>query len=193
MNIALHFLYSIHKSIFPRSFSSLNIAQKTEWKVHHDCFHSDHFPIIIDTDVVSENFQTEPKFCFKKANWHGYRNTLIIPEISACPDQTCSELEQAILNSAQQNIPQTKPYDASKCKNFWNEECSKVYKDKNRAFNKYKKDRGNIDLWIEYKKCKAIFKHTLLKAKKQSWEVFVSSINSQTPTSKVWKKTIKTN
>ena len=44
-------------------------------------------------------------------------------------------------------------------------------------------------MWIEYKKCKAIFKHTLLKAKKQSWEVFVSSINSQTPTSKVWKKT----
>ena len=43
-------------------------------------------------------------------------------------------------------------------------------------------------LWIEYKKTEAIFRRTVLTAKKDSWTKYLSSISEGTSSQKVWQK-----
>ena len=45
---------------------------------------------------------------------------------------------------------------------------------------------GNIDLWIQYKRCKAKIKYAICTAKSESWKEFVSSLNKDTLFTVVW-------
>ena len=71
---------------------------------------------------------------------------------------------------------------------WWNPECSQAKRGKNRALTRYKNNRGCLQLWIEYKKKKAIFRQAVLNARRESWAEFVSSISKNTTSTQVWKK-----
>ena len=55
------------------------------------------------------------------------------------------------------------------------------------AFNRVKKHPTNKNL-TEFKRKSANFRRIIKKNKKRSWRNYISSINSQTPTSAVWKQ-----
>ena len=95
----------------------------------------------------------------------------------------------SITTAASKSIPKTSATTNKKyCKTWWNNKCSVKHKNKNKAWYKYNKDRGNMTLWIEYKKTEAVFRQTVLAAKKESWTIYLASITDGTTSQEVWKK-----
>ena len=50
-----------------------------------------------------------------------------------------------------------------------------------------KNHRGNLTLWIEYKKAKAKFRFETIQARKKSWNNFLENFSSSTTSQQVWK------
>ena len=61
-------------------------------------------------------------------------------------------------------------------------------KDKNKAHNKYCNNLGNINLWITYKKYRAIFRNTIKNAARNSWIQFLNKLDCRTSSTQVWKQ-----
>ena len=157
---------------------SPSIAAQLNWYVHEDTVHSDHFPIIINTNEGLEEVVREPKYKFEQANWKKYVEKLEIPipKNEQAANELYEELVNKIIAAADEAIPKTSPNIKFKhCKFFWTQECTQAKKMKNKARQAYKRNRGNLELWIEFKKQKARFRYILNKAKKESWKEFVSN------------------
>ena len=152
---------------------------------------SDHFPIIISSnDITLPESLTHPRFKIKQADWKLFEETLQLPlPPFKSPTETYTELQNQILLAASKAIPETKAAQKTNYnKYWWTKECSEAHKKKNQALKNYKRNRLDIDLWIEYKRRKATFKHTMLEAKRTAWKEFTSSLNSNSTSTAVWKK-----
>ena len=172
------------------SITSPSLAPSFSWKVNSTPFHSDHFPILIDTGLsLHHTFYRSPRYILSKANWPLFQKNISLPTNFISPTETCNQLEQAINSSASQSVPLSAGYvKPSFCKGWWTPTCSQALHRKNRALTCYKRSRGDLDLWVAYKRLRAVFRHTVLTAKKESWSAFISSITADTPSSVVWKK-----
>ena len=172
------------------SITSTSFSPSFTWQVNPTCFHSDHFPLLIDTGFSHhQTFPRPPHYVLTKANWTKFQEKISLPSTFVSPSDTCHQLEQALLHSASQSIPLSATHvKPSFCKGWWNPSCTQALRSKNQALSSYKRNRGDISLWVEYKRRKAIFRHTVLSAKKDNWSTFVSSISADTPSSVIWKK-----
>ena len=168
---------------------SLRLSTSTLWKVHSHPYHSDHMPIKISNSLSFETIQKTPKFIVEKADWSKYQTLTQIKDPEGQASKSCEALELPIINAASASIPQTKTKSSSaKTNSWWTDECGSALKDKNRALLAYKKSKGDLILWIKYKKKKAIFRYIIKRTKKQSWEEFVSQMTQETLSTEVWKK-----
>ena len=69
---------------------------------------------------------------------------------------------------------------------WWNEDCSKAKREfigKKRIYNLV----GNLHSLIEKNRAYAIFRKTVLEAKKNSWNNFINKLDFRKPTSKVYE------
>ena len=186
--------YETHQGNFTHidlSLSSPNLSPLYEWTVHHENFTSDHFPIIIESHNPNiPKIPLIPKYKIKKANWDLFRRILDIPNVSfSSPNDACDQLEKALKFAADASIPKTEKRPNPKYnKYWWTDECNIALKNKKKAYNRYKNHKGNIDLWIIYKRNKAILRYTINLAKKEAWKSFVNSLTQNTPSQKVWNK-----
>ena len=168
-----------------------NISLQFEWEVYHDNVTSDHFPIIIKaSNITLPETISLPKYKIKEADWKLFEETLQLPlPPFHSPTETYTELQNKILSAANEAIPLSKGTHKPKYnKCWWTKECSEAHKKKNQALKEYRRNRGDINLWIEYKRKKAIFKHIMLEAKRTAWKNFISSLNSNAQSSTIWKK-----
>ena len=165
---------------------SQEIATLFNWEPQQDTYNSDHFPIMVSTSL---GLSTPPTahWNFSKADWKNFSNTLNLPESFSSPSTACEEVTEAILGAALASIPKSNK-TLRPSSHWWNAKCSLAKREKNAALSRYKNHRGNINLWIEYKRRKAIFRQTLLRAKKESWEEFLCSFSSKSSATQVWKK-----
>jgi len=161
-----------------------------EWEVEADTYHSDHFPIIIcDRTASIAKELKEPTWSLKTADWLGYARDLNLNFEVTDPSKACQELTSRICMAAAKNIKKSPKYHCpNHTKSWWSDDCSKAVRDKNRAYNNYKKKLGDIQLWIEYKKMKAVARRVIVQAKKDSWKHFVSTMSTNTKSSQVWRK-----
>lgn len=170
---------------------SQNLSLQFDWMTYHDNLNSDHFPIMIEsTTQFIPQTPLLPKYKIKKANWDLFRETLDIPKLPfVSPNEACDKLEEALTLAADVSIPKTKQKPNPKYNKFWwTPECGEALKNKNKALNRYKNNKGNIELWIEYKRRKAIFRYYMKLAKKEAWLSFVNSLSNETPSQEVWNK-----
>jgi ribonuclease HI len=170
------------------TISTPDIAPYFTWQPHSDSFESDHFPISIYTAPTTS--ATPPtRWKLKTADWPAFKQSIILPEIFSTPTQACADVTTVIIESAVTNIGLTKPHATKQLtSSWWTEECTQARKEKNRALNHYKCHRGDLTLWIEYKKARAKFRYSILTTKKNSWSQYLSSINSSTGSAEVWRK-----
>ena len=161
------------------------------WHVHHNNLQSDHFPIIIDfPDLHITPLQNIPKFKIEKANWFKFQKSLTLPSAPfPTPDETCQKMEESLFSAAQAAIPQTPTtYKPKYNKHWWSQKCTIALNNQKESLKIYKRNLGNINLWINFKKCKAILRKAICLAKKESWSKFVKSLNKDSPSSIVWNK-----
>ena len=69
---------------------------------------------------------------------------------------------------------------------WWNEDCQKRIKERNKAKNKAIKYKTK-DYLYEYLNKKALAQKTIREAKRQHWNKYCSRLNRFTPTSEIWK------
>ena len=161
----------------------------TDWKPHYETLNSDHFPICISIGLDSQVRQRPSRWRFDEANWEKYREEIKLPHTFTDPNTANNEILHSIKTAATITIPFTSSNTNKKyCKNWWNQKCSEDHKNKTKTWNKYNKNKGNMILWLDYKKAEAIFRQTVLAAKKDTWSKYLASICEGASSQEVWQK-----
>jgi len=176
------------------TIATKDIAPTLNWDIIEACPSSDHLPILTQSNLNCPENNKVGKWKLRDANWKGFRDSLDLNLNLTTPNQACRQLEQKILKAATDNVGMTKPtskFKYTRC--WWSKECSMANFKMKRAYNHYKKHRGDITLWIAFKQARAVFRKTIKEAKSSSWKEFVSKINSNTPTTEVWQMVKKLN
>ena len=169
------------------SICSPALAPLLMWTTHHDPCNSDHFPVLLSSDTASLPDIVMPKWNLKGANWDLFRATLSLPQVQGTPEDACARVTQAILHAAQVAIPlQTRPPRANAA-HWWTTACTVSRRAKNRALTRYRHHLGSLELWICYKKARALFRATVRQARKDSWETFLKAFNTSSTSAQVWR------
>lgn len=160
-----------------------------KWDVDSDCRGSDHFPIIITEDNQTNTLDPKPKWNYKRANWDKFQTTLIS---SLSDNDRIETITAKIINAANDSIPKSKPKGDDKVP-WWNSDVEKCIKDRKKALRKLKKykhdDQTKVKLARKLIKAKTKAEKVISKAKKDSWEQFLSTIDDEvTETRVLWNK-----
>jgi ribonuclease HI len=172
-------------------FATHNLLMMGEMKRGPD-IGSDHFPIECNFGInINKNqITTLIKWKFNKQNMEEWKANLEKQEsvLVPCDAETlnnhiCNKIVDASNNTLQKTSGK-KIYKRSTP--WWDIDCSRAVANRRKAKNLLSKMPTVVNL-INYKKCEAIAKRTIIKKKKDSWEQFVGSLDSKTPSAKVWR------
>jgi len=149
---------------------------------------SDHCPIIIKLN--EELFETEkiPQWNFKRANWKSFKEQCkreINEELFEGQEDKMQVFTEKLIDIAGDNIPKTSPFYKKCSKPWFDKECTAARRERTRA-NRLLRRNPCQENHIEAKKANAKATRTFKRKKRESWRNYVSSINSRTPTKKVW-------
>ena len=90
-----------------------------------------------------------------------------------------------LLDIAADNIPKTSPFPKRKAKPWFDEDCQAAEKERNKAnrlANKHPSAVNSMRPRLIQARTKKLFK----QKKRDSWKNYVSSVNVNTPSKKVW-------
>ena len=96
-------------------------------------------------------------------------------------------LTSAIIHAAEVSIPKSRGMSHKPTVPWWNSEVASAIRNRKRALNRFKRYPTEENL-IEYKRARALARRTILASKRNSWQTYVSSINTSTKASDVWTK-----
>lgn len=177
------------------SIVSAQLGVRVEWKMLIDEeMGSDHFPIILTIDgktKIDEQVQEE-RWDYKKANWEKFQiicNNNIEENIIHNDVNIFNErIIKAIMQAAKGAIPMRKTKKGAKpAVPWWNEECSRLIKERKACLRKVKKTMLADDL-IKFKKAKAMAQRVIRNRKKEYWQDYCSKISYDSSVKDVWNK-----
>ena len=163
------------------------------WTVCDDCHNSDHFPIIIKRFQQAPNNSPSNAFNYDKADWSLFKRLSIAPnnlfDHSLDIDTLNENFNSLIMNAATQAIPR-KSFTGRYPIPWWNAECSRTQTERKAAKRRYKRT-GNTQDKIALNRASAIARRQQRKSRKECWQNYISSINSDTPINKIFKNAQK--
>ena len=170
---------------------SADISRNIIWTIDEDLHSSDHYPIVIEIEN-NEDYVLEKRFIEERADWARFeRETHITYDENFIEDQSIEMLVDAfnehIMVAAINSIPQSSNIPRPRRNPWWTQECNEAIRKRKTALRKYQRSSLIIDK-INYCRARAIATNTLKNAKKNSWRKYISSININTPMSKIWKR-----
>ena len=171
--------------------SSINIMGDFHLGMDEDLHGSDHFPMYLTQIEYLPQYQT-PRWITKRANWELFSEiTETITEIPECePLEFYNRVTDKIIEGADKAIPKSDGYYKLSPVPWWNEHCSNLKKERLRAQKKMQRS-PTIANRTNYKRIRALFQRAQKDAQASSWKKYVSTVNSTTESSKVWKKVNK--
>ena len=168
---------------------SPSICHLINWYPSEHLYSSDHFPIIMDFPYMKlQNLPRFQNWVISKADWEIFQESVKL-DISGLNNvqEINTAITQSILTAANASIPKLSGSFNKHQVPWWNGDCERAVHDKNRALSKSRRHPTYENL-IAFKKARAIAKHTVKEGKTKSWQNFISSINSKTPSSVFWKQ-----
>ena len=153
-----------------------------------DLHGSDHSPIIIKLNGVLFETDKRPRWNFKRANWDSFKNQCrqeINDDLFEGQEDKITVFTEKLLEIASENIPMTSPFNKGCSKPWFDEECKAAKRERNKA-NRFLRRYPCLNNAIKAKLANAQAKRTFKQKKRESWRNYVSSINSRTPSNKVW-------
>ena len=170
------------------SLCSPALALDLAWTVLDDLRGSDHFPIVI-SNTLTEDISKIPRYCMRRANWTRY--TAMTAMMPLPPNTSlCDMLElfySTIIKVADLTIPKTSNSPTKIPVPWWTNECTTTARLRKQALRRYQRTKARVDL-ITYKRQAAIARRTKLLARRESWKLFISTVNRSTPMSKIWNR-----
>ena len=155
---------------------------------------SDHFPIICTIDFVCKRDaeKTTKRWKYSTANWEKFKDTLEntnVPVPFPVDAETHNEiLTLQIIKAAEVAIGRSSGERGLKRHvSGWDDSCSQAVKQRRQARNRLWKNPTTENL-IQWKKARAKARWIVKQKKTQSFQTFVNSIDSKTPSKTIWNK-----
>ena len=189
-----HFhIQTMTESCIDLTIVSPDIFDDFSWNTAEDLYNSDHFPILLTKTLSQAPPCPVQNYNFDKADWTKFRRLTIVPNEVFIDqldiDAMVSLFNNLILSAADQAIPKknsTGKYPVP----WWNRECSRTTKNRKSCLRRYRRTRV-IEDKIALNRATAIARKTQRTARRDSWKIYVSSINKKTPILKIFKKVRK--
>ena len=172
------------------SISSPTLLPYFKWSVFKNPYGSDHFPIILSMPKQNQLPPQVPRWKLDSANWEEYRNLTHVTwaEMSALTiDDAVKYFTALIMYAASKCIPETSSTCPKRCVPWWNDECKKARNKQNKAW-RILRGSPTAENLENFKHIKSQGRRTRRQARKESWQKFLSSINSYTDEGKVWNR-----
>ena len=170
------------------SLGSSNCIVDFTWKTT-DWFSSDHVPIILSLNDGTP-MQGSPRWCLDKADWCLFKELSKIPvKVEEIPsvNESIDILNGTLYSAGVDSIPRTTGSFHRRPVPWWTDELKVLHRATRTALTRCRRRRTAENV-VEYKQCRAKFRRAIKFARQYSWAKFVSSVNSKTPQSRVWKK-----
>lgn len=173
------------------SICSHNLGSQLSWMVHDDCYGSDHLPIVISLKQSPPIMSCRPRWKYDLANWTNYQNE-VFDNFTGCPPTSPDDFVKEIFNIAQHHIPRTNGNPGRKSVPWWNPDVRaaiKLRRKKLRALQRVAMgDRKDSVAFTEFKAARNAARAEIAKARQDSWEAFLSSINPECSSKELWDK-----
>ena len=169
------------------TISTPDIAPLFTWSPFTDPHTSDHFPILSSTALPLPSTQV-PRWRIRSANWSAFSQQLHLPTDFLSPTQACGAVADALKAAALGAIPQATAVPKRRACVWWTRQCSDARRAKNKALTRYRHHLGNIELWVAFKRARALFRRTIAEARATSWNDFLSSITGRVSSRVLWGK-----
>ena len=163
------------------------ISHKFDWEVYHSKMSSDHFPIFVTYDLPGLYTSKPAKWKFDNANWANFKQQVSLPTIIFDINAAHQQIVESILNVCSDNIPKTSTSFSPKYNCFWwNDDCAEALRKVRRQERLVHRNHSPANVQ-EYRRLDALATRTLLEAKSNNWKEFLSTVNSETSNTLVWK------
>ena len=174
------------------------VANKGRFWVINNTLGSDHNPTVTrlfepEVYLQGDTYPLNNRLRLDRANWNHFKEkcklTFSNLDQSENIDTLADNVRMAIDKALSGTIPR---YGVSNKKSrltplpYWNESCQTAVKDRNRARNKFAKNK-NDENHNTYKILKGKAQYTIKSAAKKHWEDYCTSLNSDTRMSEAWK------
>lgn len=155
---------------------------------------SDHYPICINIKDAPQIGERPIRYKTEKADWKKFKETTKIAEEieNEDIDVMINILENEMMIAAKNSMPTNSGSISRPPLPWWNDDVKTAILRRLRAERRHKRNKTLVNK-IKYNKAKAICRHIFIKARRESWQGFVSSINERTSSHKIWKKVEKIN
>ena len=152
---------------------------------------SDHFPIVtvVNTRVHMQDGRSFTRWCFSKADWGKFKKhceeSVNLVTLEGSVEQCASEVTHHILEAAQLYIPKKTTQGNRKAVPWWNDECSKAVKERNKALRVLRRNLSQENV-LDYQRKRAAARKIIKGRKKETWREFCSSIGRGVELGDVW-------
>ena len=182
----------VHPATGSRTVIDLTICDPAlfldlEWKVHDDLCGSDHFPILI-RNCKGQPTSSAAHWKLHKADWAEFERLCSQTLVKEAILGTASPIDAfttALVDAAVQTIPKTRTSPRRVSKPWFNDDCKEAIKARKKAFSRFD-SHPCCDTHQAYRIQRAKTRQIIRLNKRTSWQTYVSKLNSQTPSKKVW-------
>lgn len=169
-----------------------NLFINSSWRVLQEDCGSDHYLIDINLDVPLVQTDYVPRWNFKKADWVNFWLDLSKVELDGVAHEDVeifyTNVIHVLLDVANKNIPKSKNFFRKNPVPWWDDDCTKVVKERKKAYRRAFRTNLASDYNI-YLKCKAEAQRVHRRKKKESWANYCDNLHN-VDVDKMWK-TIK--
>ena len=158
-----------------------------EWSVHDDLCGSDHFPIIIQPNTVTE--ESHPvRWNIKKAQWDLFSRlvdvTLSAEDIFSSSDPAM-KFTEILIDCARNTIPLSSSQPRKPKTPWFTDECKKVNKERKQAQRRVFQF-PTMENVRKHQQLRAKARYVFKQSKTQSWRTFCSKLNYKISSKRVW-------
>jgi ribonuclease HI len=168
---------------------SSELVPMFHWDVNDEPLSSDHFPVLLKSET-QYNKGGCPRWIPGKADWGAYKDEMEggeeNPEFHNI-QEFAGYFEGLVMEAATKTVPKTKGTGNRKSPPWWSGKCWIAIKKRKAAFRRYRRvaSPGNF---MCFSKARANVKRVIKASKKESWQKFISGINSKTTSTDAWRK-----
>ena len=196
LNDSVHTRFNTYhqtSSLLDLSLCHPSIYMDDACEISSDRLGSDHHPIIITANTSDHPVpERVPKWNFKQAKWDAFQDqciTKITPGLFNDAEDKMALFTITSLDIAADNIPKTSPFPKRKAKPWFDEACQAAKKERNKAnrlANKHPSAANSMRARLIQARTKK-----LKQKKRDFWKNYVSSVNVDTLSKKVWDMILK--
>lgn len=159
-----------------------------DWSVLEETHGSDHFPLLLKYSGQPSQEYT-PRWKLNRADWDMYVELcteVIVPSRYENVEDALEVFSRDIIEIANKIIPKSKANPFHSPKPWFDSEVQNAIKERKKALRKFNSQpiQANLD---NFKILRAKARRLVRQKKRDSWRIYISKLNSRTPSSKVWQ------